>query len=146
MSNTIFEEIRKDHVTQRELLDKITRTTGDSDVREMLWKKLKTELEVHADVEERFFYRKLMNHDISQDQARHSIAEHHEIDELIEKLEETEMSSPAWLTYAKQLKEMVEHHLDEEEHEIFQVAGKALSENQKTGLAKEYRASMEDRK
>lgn len=70
------------------------------------------------------------------------MAEHHEIDELIEKLEETEMSSPAWLAYAKQLHEKVNHHLDEEEHEVFQMAGKAFTKNQKESLASDYKKMM----
>ena len=135
----IFESLREEHDIQRDLLDKIVKTSGDTKTRYGLWKRLKNELEIHADGEERYFYTPLMQVDISQQKARHSVAEHHEIDELIEKIEETDLSSPAWLTYAKQLKEMVEHHLDEEEQEIFQVGGKALNEEQKKSLAEEYR-------
>ena len=52
----IFESIRKDHDTQRELLDQLVQTTGDTDKRDTIFKKLKKELEVHADAEERHFY------------------------------------------------------------------------------------------
>ncbi|MCK9452335.1 MAG: hypothetical protein M0Q90_11645 [Bacteroidales bacterium] len=49
----------------------------------------------------------MLEHDKSQENARHSIAEDHEIDELIEKLDETDMSSSAWQAYFKNLRELV---------------------------------------
>ncbi|MGO3850482.1 MAG: hemerythrin domain-containing protein, partial [Pseudoalteromonas prydzensis] len=55
---------------------------------------------------------------------------------------ETDMSSPAWLVTAKKLHHLVHHHLTEEEHEIFQLAGKALSEEQKLSLAEKYNDAM----
>lgn len=135
---TIFEAIRKDHEIQRDLLEKLVNTSGDTDRRRELWYQLKKELQIHEDAEERSFYKPLIDKDLTQEKARHSIAEHHEIDEMIEQIEETEFSSTGWLTLAKSLKELVTHHLDEEEQEVFQLAGKALTENQKTSLASNY--------
>lgn len=140
----IFEALRKDHDIQRKLLKKLVETSGDSKLRDTIFKSLKNELETHANGEERYFYKPLIDSDRTQEKARHSIAEHHEIDELIEKLEETDYDSSAWLKIAKDLQEKVEHHLDEEEQEVFQMAGKVLSENNKGKLADGYEKYMED--
>lgn len=140
----IFEELRADHQKQRTLVDILTKTHGDSEGRQEIFDRLKHELQIHAAAEERNFYIPLMEDDLTQEKARHSVAEHHEIDELIEELETTDMSSPGWLASAKKLGELVTHHLDEEEQEVFQLAGKALSEKQKSALAKSYRQSMEE--
>ena len=140
---TIFEALREDHDKQRTLLGILVKTHGDSEGRNELFEKVKQELQHHASAEERYFYRPLMDDDLTQEKARHSVAEHHEIDELIEKLEETDFSSPGWVAHAKKLQELVEHHLDEEEHQVFQIAGKALPESKKESLAKDYRAEME---
>ena len=51
----IFEAIRKDHDTQRELRKKLINTTGDSKNRDKIFKAIKNELEVHANAEERHF-------------------------------------------------------------------------------------------
>ena len=142
----IFEALRKDHDVQRDLLKKLVQTSGDSEKREELFAALKKELSIHADAEERFFYKKLISSDKTQDKARHGIAEHHEIDELIADLEETDYSSPSWLVTAKKLKEKVEHHLEEEEHEVFQMAGKVLTKDLKKVLASEYNDYMEKNK
>lgn len=139
----IFEALRQDHDKQRTLVDALIETHGDTKNRQSLMDDLKHELSEHAKFEERFFYNPLMFDDLTHEKARHSIAEHHDIDELIEQLEETDMSSPAWLTSAKKLHHIVHHHLEEEEREVFQLAGKALTEGQKDSLAKQYNDAME---
>lgn len=145
-TETIFEALRADHVIQRRLADLLIKTEGDSEGRVELFQRLRRELEAHADAEERFFYVPLMEHDLTQEKARHSVAEHKELDDYVEELEEIDRSSSAWISTAKKLAERLEHHLDEEEHEVFQVAGKALPESAKTGLASDYRAEMDRRR
>jgi len=140
----IFEALRNDHDIQRKLLKELMETMGDSKKRDAVFKALKNELQIHADAEERHFYIPLIDSDTTQDKARHGIAEHHEIDELIEELEKTEYASSAWLKIAKNLKEKVEHHLEEEEYAIFQMAGKVLSETQKKTLATDYEKYMSE--
>nr|WP_321223173.1 hemerythrin domain-containing protein [uncultured Psychroserpens sp.] len=138
----IFEAIREDHDIQRDLLDQLVKTSGDTKQRDELFEKLKQELKIHADAEERHYYKPLIDSDLMQDKARHGIAEHHEIDELVEKLEETDYDSSAWLKIAKDLKHKVEHHLEDEEHKFFQLSGKVLTDNQKIELAKSYNSYM----
>ncbi len=143
---TIFESLRADHETQRTLVDLLTKTKGDSDGRNELFARLKVEMESHAGAEERYFYVPLMEHDLTQEKARHSVAEHKELDDLVEKLEEYDMSGSQWLQTAEELAHLLTHHLDEEEHEVFQLAGKALSEDEKSALADEYEADMQRRR
>lgn len=135
---TIFEVLREDHELQRNLLDQLIDTSGNSDERKLVFNKLKHELKIHENAEERFFYTPLLQDEMSQEQARHGIAEHHELDELIEKLEKMDMSSPMWLITAKKLTDEVKHHLEEEEHKFFQIGGKVLSNAKKESLANEY--------
>ncbi|GAC34868.1 hemerythrin domain-containing protein [Paraglaciecola polaris] len=140
----IFEALRKDHNVQRDLMDELLNTSGKSDRRIKAFAELKEALENHALAEERYFYAPLMKSDDMADQSRHAIAEHHEIDELIEKLEKTDMSSSAWLVHMKSLQHLVLHHLDDEEQTFFQMAGKVLNETQKDQLASNYRQEMRD--
>ena len=134
----IFEALRTSHETQRALADQLVRTQGDSKDRDLVFKELRAELSAHAAAEERFFYVPLIAHDMTQEPSRHGIAEHHEMDELVEKLEETDFSSPAWLATAKELHHKIYHHLKDEEQGVFQLAGKVLTEAEKISLAKEY--------
>lgn len=134
----IFEALRVSHATQRLLADQLIQTQGDSPERASLFKELKRELAAHAAAEERFFYVPLMAHDITQEPSRHGIAEHHQLDELVEALEATERSSPGWLATARALHHKVYHHLKDEEQGVFQLAGKVLSEAEKLSLAIDY--------
>ena len=143
---TIFESIRDDHETQRTLIDILVQTEGDSDGRNEIWPKLKRELEAHAAAEERFFYVPLMEHDLTQDAARHSVAEHKELDDFVEQLDDYDMSGSQWLQTARELRERLLHHLDEEEKEVFPVAGKALGDDEKDTLATDYESDMERRR
>jgi hemerythrin-like domain-containing protein len=139
----IFKSLRRDHDLQRALVDQMVETHGDSARRAELFSRVTDQLKRHATAEERCFYVPLLEHDLTQEKARHSVAEHHEIDELIAELDTTEYSSPGWLATAKRLAHRVHHHLDEEEHEVFQLAGKVLSDDLKLSLAEDYLNEME---
>lgn len=134
----IFEALRLSHDSQRTLALKILETQGASPERHRMYREMKRELAAHAAAEERWFYLPLIEHDSSMAQARHGMAEHHQFDEMIEKLDEADYSSPGWIAQFTKLKEKLIHHLEDEEHAIFQLAGKVLSEKQKTELAKGY--------
>ncbi|QVK34583.1 hemerythrin domain-containing protein [Pseudomonas syringae] len=140
----IFEALRESHDRQRSYADALIQTSGDSAERQKAYKQLKEELQAHETAEERFFYIPLMALDNGVDLSRHAISEHHEMDEMMEELDQTEMSSPAWLATAKKLSEKVHHHLKEEEQKFFQMAGKLLDENQKQSLAGKYVKEYEE--
>lgn len=142
----IFEALRESHERQRTYAKALIRTSGDTPERVDAYKQLKSELQAHETAEERHFYIPLMEFDNGVDLSRHAISEHHEMDEMMEELDSTEMSSPAWLATAKKLSEKVHHHLEEEEQKFFQMAGKLLDDKQKESLAtqyvKEYKAQL----
>lgn len=111
----IFEALRESHDQQRTLSERLIQTSGHSEEREQLFQALKNELWAHSVAEDRYLYIPLMFNDTGLDITRHALSEHHEMDELVEQLEQTDMSSPSWLAIAKQLSEKVHHHLEEEE-------------------------------
>lgn len=142
----IYEAIKKDHDIQRELCDKILKTSGNSSERKELWTKLRKELEVHEVAEERYFYSPLIETDSMQEDARHGMAEHHEIDELIQELEATDMVSPHWFATMKKLNDKVHHHLKDEENEFFGKAKKVYSQNKSKELMEGYEKTKRDYK
>ncbi|MGR3321189.1 MAG: hemerythrin domain-containing protein [Pseudooceanicola sp.] len=116
---SIYDAIRKDHDRHRDLLDRIAATEGDTEDRRTAWKEFYQDVKGHAAAEEETFYSKLLNKTWGQDAARHSVHEHAQMDEIMEELREMDMSSPGWLTRFKTLKHDYEHHMDEEENEVF---------------------------
>jgi carotenoid cleavage dioxygenase-like enzyme len=138
----IFEALRVSHETQRALSARLLASEPDTPERHRVFLDLKRELLAHETAEERCFYVPLIEHDVTVDAARHAMAEHHEMDEMVEELEGQELSAAGWMAGAKKLCDKIEHHLKEEETKFFQEAGKALTEAQKLSLAKDYEAEF----
>lgn len=140
MSRTIYEVLGDSHDQQRTLCQRLTRTRASNPQGRIdTLTELRIELAAHAAAEERFLYAPILMDDRGLQSARHALAEHHEIDELVEDLQALDPSGTAWGNTAKALAHKVRHHLKEEESKFFQISGKILSQTQKTTLAGKYR-------
>lgn len=136
----IYERLIEDHGKQRGMVAGLAKTEGDSAERNRLFGELSKELEAHAAAEEQTFYAELIATADGQDKARHSIAEHKTAADLLKQLGETDMSSSGWLQTFKRLKHEVEHHVDEEEKEVFPLARKLIAEERAVEMASEFEA------
>jgi len=135
---SIYDAIQSDHDAHRNLLNKIADTSGDSEARQQAWNDFFHDVKSHAAAEEETFYSKLMSETWGQDAARHSVSEHKELDDLMEELNETEMSSPAWLQKFKTLKHDYEHHMEEEEEDVFKRAKEVIGEEHNDAFGKNF--------
>lgn len=126
MAKPIYDVLKSDHDTHRELLKKLADTEGDSKERRELWNKFYCDVGSHAAAEEESFYGPMIETEDGQPHARHSVAEHKELDDIMQELNEMDMSSPGWMTRFKTLRHDYEHHIDEEEEDIFPAARKAI--------------------
>ncbi|WP_099868143.1 hemerythrin domain-containing protein [Pararhizobium haloflavum] len=131
----IYQEIRKDHDKHRDLLKKIAGTTGGEGDRERLWNEFYYDVKSHAAAEEETFYSKLMEHPDGQDDARHSVSEHKELDDIMEELNTMGFDNSGWLTRFKTLRHDYEHHIDEEEEDIFAKARKVFKKDETEAFA-----------
>ena len=136
----IYDELRASHAKQRRLCSSMVRTLARNPAkREALFRDLRVELAAHAAAEERYLYVPILMYDAGLNSARHALAEHHEMDELVEDLQALDSAGEAWGIKASGLVHKVRHHLKEEETKFFQVSGKLLSPAQKVRLAEQYR-------
>lgn len=140
----IYERLIEDHEKQRGLGRALAATSGDSEDRRRLFDAFRKEVEAHAAAEEQTFYAELIAHDDGQEQARHSVAEHKDAADLIEELEETDMSSSAWLMRFRELHDELVHHLDEEEEEVFPKAKKLISKKRAAELGDDFARIKDD--
>jgi hypothetical protein len=124
----IFERLRQDHDRHRELIEQIEQTHGESDERLTLFEQFTKELKGHAAAEEQALYSTMMRKPPTTDETRHSVAEHHEIEEALNDLAATDMATGAWLTKFRTLKHEYLHHIDEEEDEHFPDFAQYLTE------------------
>lgn len=134
----IYQTIKSDHDNHRRVLAQLDETQGDSAERRELFATLKQEVEAHASAEEQTFYASLIAEPEGQEKARHSVSEHKEAADLIEELDEMELSSSGWLAKFRSLKDALEHHMDEEENEVFARAKKLISADEALKLGDDF--------
>ena len=115
----IFERLKEDHDRHRDLIDKLLDTSGETEERKELFTELAKELKAHAAAEEQALYSTMLRKPPTTDETRHSVAEHHELDEALNDLAATDMSEGGWLTKFKTFAHDYRHHIDEEEEEHF---------------------------
>ena len=88
------------------------------------------ELAVHEQIEEKVLYPVLKAHAESKDIVLEGYQEHHVADVLIKELRELPPSDERWGAKLKVLQESLEHHIGEEEGEMFKTARSVLSREQ----------------
>lgn len=135
MASTIYTKLLKDHEKQRDLISKIKKTDGNTPERRELWEKLSLELEAHAAAEEQAFYSVMMEDEDGTSEARHSVHEHQEMTDLIKELHDLGTDNGGWMAKFEKLAHKVEHHLDEEEEDIFPVAKEIIDRDEAKDLA-----------
>ncbi|MBB3764470.1 hemerythrin domain-containing protein [Sphingomicrobium lutaoense] len=136
----IFDRLKEDHDRHRELLTRLAVTSGDSEDRRALFANFKTEVKAHAAAEEETLYATMLANPELRHDGQHSVSEHKEIEDLITKLEETDMSSPGWMTTFKKLQHDYLHHIEEEEKDMFPAAADGLSDAKVQELRKKFEA------
>jgi hypothetical protein len=123
----IFGRLIEDHDRHRALFAMIGETEGDSLERQALFVELTKELKAHAAAEEQALWSTVMRDPKTTDVARHAVAEHKELDDMLADLAARNMRSSGWLRRFGALKEEYLHHIQEEEKEQFAAAEKRLA-------------------
>jgi hypothetical protein len=115
--------LKADHDKVKELLTRLDSTTERGvKVREELFATIKGELTVHEIIEEEIFYPALKEHPKAKAIVLEGYEEHHVVDTVMAELEGLDVSDETWGAKATVMKENVEHHIEEEEAEMFKQA------------------------
>jgi hemerythrin-like domain-containing protein len=115
--------LKSDHDNVKKLLTELESTTERGvKTRTELFATIKGELTVHEIIEEEIFYPELKAHPKAEDIVLEGYEEHHVVDLLMGELEALDVSDETWGAKAIVMKENIEHHIDEEEGEMFKTA------------------------
>jgi hypothetical protein len=135
--------LEADHAKMRKLLDELESTTERGvKTRTELFATIKGELTVHEIIEEEIFYPELKAHPKAKDIVLEGYEEHHVVDLVMKELEECPVDDESWGAKAKVMKENVEHHMEEEEGEMFKQARSVFDRAELEDLGQR----MEDRR
>jgi hemerythrin-like domain-containing protein len=123
-----FKLLQTDHRNVAALFDQLERASGKAKL--SVFNQIKTELELHTHIEETIFYPALEKPEETHDLTLEAYEEHAVVKKLLSELSRARTADEEWEAQAKVLRENVEHHVEEEENELFEKAESALSEEE----------------
>ena len=138
--------LKADHENMRELLSQLEEAEGDE--RQRTLKTIEHELKVHTQIEEDIFYpafREAAEKEDDRELYFEALEEHHVVDLVLPEIKATAPEAEEFPAKAKVLKDLVEHHAEEEETEMFPRARKLMDREQLAELGQqlaEAKASM----
>lgn len=135
--------LKNDHETVRGLLSQFENATGTR--REKLRGQIEQELKVHTTIEEEIFYPAFREASRKKDDKKlyfEAVEEHHVVDMVIPELNDGR-DNEELKAKAKVLKDIVEHHAEEEETEMFPRARKLFSRDELRSLGEQMQLRKE---
>lgn len=133
-ASNIFEQLKAEHQVVKDLLKQAEEATVQE--REALLEEIEENLVPHARGEEKtlysFLYERLKGggDEKALNLTNEAYEEHRVVDELMADLKQTDPSSETWLAKLTVIKENLNHHIKEEEEELFSKAKEIISKNE----------------
>jgi hemerythrin-like domain-containing protein len=130
--------LKEDHRKLQGILEDISATTTKAlKKRETLFQKAKDELIAHEAIEEELFYPILKENSETRSLALEAYEEHHCANNIIAELNDLSFDDETWIAKFTVLQENLNHHIKEEEKEIFKKAKGILSKQELAELGEQ---------
>ena len=136
-----FSLLKADHRKVEDLFSQLESASGQAKMR--VFEQIKTELELHTHIEEKFFYPALEKPKQTHELTLEAYEEHDVVKKLLQQMSRAKSATEEWEAQGKVLQENVEHHVEEEENELFPKAEAALSEEDIETLGEQMEAEKE---
>jgi hemerythrin superfamily protein len=137
-----IELLEAQHREVEDLFSKIEKAKG-ADAKEKVFVQIADKLAVHAAIEEHHFY-PAVKAKRTEDILLEALEEHLAIKRVLADLLNIEASDDSFDAKIKVLQEQVEHHVEEEEHDLFPKVKKVLSAEELEEVAEEMLAEQEE--
>lgn len=134
-----IELLEQQHRTVEALFEKFDKSQTPMSV----FERIADTLAVHMEVEERVFY-PATSDERTDDEEEESLREHAQMKQVIAELLAFKTVDASFKARLKVLREMFEHHVEEEEGELFPTARDAFEEERLTELSEEIEALAEE--
>ena len=133
-----IELLKEDHQEAMDLMEQLEEITGDFDEESeegiisnepvQLFSQLKTALTLHTQLEEAIFYPTMKQFDETRDMISGALEEHQEVDQILNEMSTMSPGDEDFQDKLEELRDSVEHHIDEEENELFPKAEELCGE------------------
>lgn len=145
MAQELFELLQNDHDKVKSILDDLSETSSNAHkTRESAFRKLKDELIPHMRAEERAFYSALEQYEEAREVALEALEEHHVAEGLLNELSSMDMSDERWSAKLKVFQELLEHHIEEEESEVFDAAEESFDDDQMEEITQQIKSIKQE--
>ncbi|MGN6731149.1 MAG: hemerythrin domain-containing protein [Candidatus Binatia bacterium] len=110
--------LRQDHKAVKDLFEQVD-GAEDGKQRKRIFDQIDTQLNIHAHIEETVFYPEMRKIEELKEMVEEALQEHQEVKTLLEEIEGLDPESEEFSASLEELIENVEHHVAEEEDEMF---------------------------
>jgi hemerythrin-like domain-containing protein len=136
--------LKEDHDKIKKILTLIDSSTERGvKTREEFYTKVKHELQVHEAIEEEILYPALKDHPKAKDLVLEAYEEHNVVDIVMAEIDETRFDDEVWGAKFTVMKENLEHHIEEEETEMFDQCRQVFDVGELQELGDEMQARKE---
>jgi hemerythrin superfamily protein len=129
----IFTRLEQDHREMTQMLEQLSEKFD-----ERTFKRFSKELASHARAEEKVFYKAIVDKESVHESVLEGYEEHHVADLILRELKSNKHGTERWMAKLSVLKENVEHHIEEEEEEIFPAARSAIDKNRAIEMTSQF--------
>lgn len=134
----IYEALKKDHEAIKELLNELVALEADDEYRYVLIEEIRNNLIPHSRAEESVFYNSLRAVNADKKVVFHGFQEHLEAETLLRTLQVMDKVNLEWKAVAEKLRDAINHHIEEEEADIFDEARNAFTSEEAVAMAEAF--------
>ena len=124
----VFDMLEQEHDKVKKSLQSVMRSMSSSDSDKL--REICMDLERHMSVEEEVVYPRLRKIDEISDLIADGYEEHGEVKDVLKKIKRNDMDVESCEDELEKLRDLIDHHVREEENQVFPTARKTLSENE----------------
>jgi iron-sulfur cluster repair protein YtfE (RIC family) len=141
-----MELLKQDHEMVKQLFSSISQSSEKEQDDEEIFDQIRSALEIHAMIEEEIFYPAVAQAQSKQakEEVQEAKREHTQVKKLLGEMENLEPEDENWEMKLKELQQDVEHHVREEEGELFPEARKVLPQDELTRLGEQLAARKQE--
>jgi hemerythrin-like domain-containing protein len=136
--------LKKQHKNVKALFKKVENTEGGRQRRQLM-DQIASELKIHTKIEEEIFYPAVRELGTSkaEEMIDEAFEEHHVVDLVLAELPQVDPEDERFSAKMTVLSELVEHHVEEEEGELFPMAEKKLGKDRLQRLGEQMQSMAE---
>lgn len=135
MAVDIYQRLEQDHREMQSMLERLSQQFNDK-----TFKQLGKELEAHSKAEEKVLYRAIVKDERAHEPVLEGYEEHHVAELILRELKTNQHGTDRWKAKLKVLKENVEHHIEEEESEMFSASRAVVPQQRAQQMVAEFEA------